>query len=375
VRAGWWALPICAITLAIDALGLRINTGGIPLIKLDTQLGQYDLGLVPAEAQRMERLGFDCLWSFETSHDPFLPLAFAAQATQTLRIGTNIAVAFARTPFATAMAAWDLARASGGRFTLGLGTQVRAHNERRFSVPWVAPAARVKEYIQCVRAIWDTWQTGARPAFKGEYYQFTLSTPVFAGGPIAHPAIPIFLAGVNPLMARTGGTVADGFHVHPMHSVKYLKEVLRPSIDEGAKTRGKRVDDVTLCAPVFLISGETEEERSGLERLVREQIAFYASTPNYRGVLDLHGWAEVGEKLSGIARAGDFKSLAAGVPDAMLDAFAVSATPDKAPAVLAERYRGLVQRIGVYFPISPSHPDARWTRFAAAFRKAAKFLL
>lgn len=341
------------------------------MIRLDTQLGQYDLARVPAEAQRLERMGFDCIWSFETARDPFLPLAFAAQATRHIHVGTNIAVAFARTPFAMAMVAWDLARASGGRFILGLGTQVRAHNERRFGVPWVAPAARVKEYIQCVRAIWNTWQTGAKPAFKGQYYQFTLSTPFFSGGPIAHPDIPIFLAGVNPLMARTGGEVADGFHIHPMHSVKYLKEVLRPSIDEGARTRGKRVDDLTLTAPVFLIAGESEEERRSLERAVREQISFYASTPNYRSVLDLHGWAGIGEKLSEQARRGEFQEMIAAVPDALLDAFAVSTTFEQAPRVLAERYRGLVNRIGVYFPIPADHPEARWAAFTAAFHAAA----
>ncbi len=338
------------------------------MIQLDTQLGQYDLERVPAEAQRLERMGFDCLWSFETAHDPFLPLAIAAQSTRSIHIGTNIAVAFARAPFATAMVAWDLARASRGRFILGLGTQVRAHNERRFSVPFIAPAARVKEYIQCVRAIWNTWQTGAKAAFKGEHYQFTLSTPVFAGSPIDHPTIPIYLAGVNPLMARTGGEVADGFHVHPMHSIKYLTELLRPSIDEGAKTRGKRVDDLTLCAPVFLIAGETEAERSQVEQAVREQIAFYASTPNYRGVLDLHGWVALGEKLSEKVRRGEFKDLGQAVPDEMLDAFSVTAPLDQAPAVLAARYRGLVQRIGVYFPIPATHTEARWKRLAESFR-------
>jgi probable F420-dependent oxidoreductase len=339
-------------------------------LKLDTQLGQYDLGLLPAEAQRLERMGFDCLWTFETQHDPFIPLAFAARAAPRIQIGTNIAVAFARTPMATAMAAWDLARASDGRFMLGLGTQVKLHNERRFSVPWVAPAARVKECIQCIRAIWDCWQNGTKPAYQGQYYQFRLMSPFFNPGPIAHPAIPIFLAGVNPLMGRTGGEVADGFHVHPLHSVRYLKEVLRPAIDEGARTRGKRVDDLSLCVPAFVVSGETEAERAGLERAVREQIAFYASTPNYRGVLDLHGWAGVGEALSAKVRTGDFSGLAQAVPDEMLDTFAIVAPPEQVPARLRQRYRGLAQRVSVYFPIPADHPEQRWARFAEAFRRA-----
>ena len=346
------------------------RAGFLATMNLDTQLGQYDLALVPDEARRLERMGFDCLWSFETAHDPFMPLASAALAAPTLRVGTNIAVAFARTPLVTAMTAWDLAKATRGRFMLGLGTQVKAHNERRFSVPWTAPAARAKEYIQCVRAIWDCWQTGAKPSFQGQHYQFRLMTPFFNPGPIEHPRIPIYLAGVNPLMARTGGEVADGFHVHPMHSVRYLKEVLRPSIDEGARTRGKSVVDISLCAAAFLVSGETEEERSGLEKAVREQLAFYASSPNYRGLLDLHGWAGIGQKLSEKVRRGDFADLGKAVPDEMLDAFAVSAPPGRAPALLRERYRGLLDRVSVYFPIPPAHPETRWKRFTDAFRAA-----
>ena len=338
---------------------------------LDTQLGEFDLSRVGAEAQRLERMGFDTLWSFETSHDPYLALGFAAVATQRIRLGTNIAVAFARTPMSTAMSAWDVARASQGRFILGLGTQVKPHIERRFSAVWGQPAARVKECIQCIRAIWDCWQTGSKPNFEGQFYQFKLMTPFFNPGPIAHPHIPIYLAGVNPAMARTAGEVADGFHVHPLHSVRYLKEVLQPALVAGARTRGKTVADLALCVPSFVITGDTPAERSGRERLVREQIAFYASTPNYRAVLELHGWVAIGEALSQKVRAGDFAGLGATVTDAMLDAFAISAPPEHVPRILRTRYEGLARHVSLYFPLASSDPEAKWQQFVQAFRAAA----
>lgn len=340
-------------------------------MKLDAQLGEYDLAKVPGEAQRLERLGFDGLWSFETQHNPFLALAFAVQGAARLEVGTNIAVAFARTPMATAQVAWDLAQASGGRFRLGLGTQVRGHIERRFGAEWGRPAARVKEYIRCVQAIWDTFQHGAKPDFKGEFYQFRLITPFFNPGPIDHPQIPIYLAGVNPTMCRAGGEVADGFHVHPMHSVRYLREVARPAIDAGARTRGRTVDDIELFAPVFAVTGRTAEETAERERFVREQIAFYASTPNYRGVLDVHGWAGKGEELSRLIRAGDLAAMPRLVTDEMLDAFAVTAPMDKLPDLLRERYSGLLQRVALYYPIPPDDPEGEWRAFVEAFRQAA----
>jgi probable F420-dependent oxidoreductase len=340
-------------------------------VKLDTQLGEFNLARAGQEAQRLERMGFDTLWSFETNHDPFLPLAFASQATTRLQLGTNIAVAFARQPMELAMTAWDLQAASGGRFLLGVGTQVKAHIERRFSAVWDRPAARVKDYIQCMRAIWDCWQNGTKPNYAGEFYQFKLTTPFFSAPPIAHPRIPVYLAGVNPTMGRTGGEVADGFHVHPMNSVRYLKEVLRPAIDEGAKTRGKRVDDLDLTAPVFVVTGKTEQETRTMAKLVKDQIAFYASTPNYRAVLDLHGWAGIGEGLSKKIRTGDFATLSETITDEMLHTFAIVAPPDQVPAALRARFAGLAQHTSIYFPVPQTDPEAKWKAFVDAFRKAA----
>lgn len=329
-------------------------------MKMDAQLSTTDLEQVAGAAQRLERMGFDALWSFENTNNPFISLAFAAMATRRVKVGTNIAVAFARTPMITATAAWDIQRASKGRFLLGLGTQVRAHNERRFSAPFDHPAARVKEVIQCIRAIWDCWQHGTRPAFKGRFYQFTLMIPAFNPGPIAHPAIPIYLAGVKPLMCRTAGEVADGFHVHPFHSVRYLREVVRPQIEAGARTRGKGVADLDLFSTVFAVTGATEAERADSERHARRSLSLYASTPNYRDVMELHGWGAEGEKLSQLARAGEWEQMANGITDPMLDAFTVSAPPDRLGRVLRERYQGLLGRVALYRSVSDSDPEARW---------------
>ena len=340
-------------------------------MKLDAQMGESDFSAVAGEAKRLESLGFDALWTFETSHDPFIPLAFSATATTSVQMGTNIAVAFARTPMAIAMSAWDLSRASGGRFMLGLGTQVRAHIERRFGAEWGRPAARVREYIRCVRAIWNTFQHDATPEFEGEFYRFQLMNPFFNPGPIAHPEIRIFLAGVNPTILRAAGEVADGVHVHPFHSVRYLKEVMRPAVDQGARTRGKTVEDLELYAPIFVVTGFTQEETAGREQFVRQQIAMYASTPNYRVIMELHGWLSVAEKLSRMVRRGEGDQISGEITDEMMSEFAIAGPPEKIPALLRARYDGVLDRVSLYYPIPRDDPDGAWRGFVEAFHQAA----
>jgi probable F420-dependent oxidoreductase len=340
-------------------------------MKLDTQMQVFAFDEIAREAQRFERMGFDFAWTFEAAHDPFMPLALAATATQHLQIGTNISVAFGRSPFAMAQTAWDLQRASGGRFRLGLGTQVRAHVERRFSMPFDHPAARVADYIRCVRAIWDTFQHGARPQYQGPFYQFRLMNPFFNPGPIEHPDIPIYLAGVNPRMCRAAGEVADGFHVHPMHSVSYLKAIVLPALEAGARLNNRSVNDIELYAPVFAISGETQAEREAAEREVRQQIAFYASTPSYRVLLEHHGYDSLGKALSALMRKGDMAAMPKLVPDALMEEIAVVASPSELPARLRQRYAGVLQRVALYFPIPPDAPEAKWQQFVTAFRDAA----
>ncbi len=339
-------------------------------IKIDTQLGSLYPDLAAGMAKRAEAMGFDAVWSFEAGHDPFLPLVAAAMATERVHIGTNIAVAFGRSPFATAQAAWDLQRASNGRFHLGLGTQVRAHVERRYDMPFEHPAARLTDYIRCLRAIFDNFQNGTKPDYQGPFYKFILTNPAFNPGPIEHPHIPIYVAGVNPRMCRVAGEVADGFHVHPMHSTAYLTDVVRPAIDEGAKMAGRSVDDLDLHASVFAVLGETEAERSASERQIREQIAFYASTPSYRALLRHHGFEDLGKKLSGVMRTGEMEKMPSMVPDELMAEVSISADFSGLGAALKKRYSGLVQRIATYYPIPDDDPVEKWAEVVKGFEAA-----
>ncbi len=340
-------------------------------MKLDTQMTYASFDAVTQTAQRCEHMGFDGVWTFEAAHDPFLPLALAVAATKQLDVGTNISVAFGRSPFTMAQVAWDLQQASQGRFHLGLGTQVRAHVERRFSMPFEHPAARVTDYIRCLRAIWDTFQNNTRPSYEGPFYRFKLMNPFFNPGPIEQPHIPIYLAGVNPRMCRAAGEVADGFHVHPMHSAGYLRDVVRPALDEGARLNNRTVDDIELYAPVFAVSGETQAEMDAAEQDVRQQIAFYGSTPNYRVLLEYHGYGSVGKELSNLMRKGDMAAMPKLVPDELLEQVAVVASPAQLPTKLRQRYEGVLQRVSLYFPISATEPEEKWQQFAAAFRSVA----
>ncbi len=340
-------------------------------MKIDTQIWPQDLLAVGETAQKYERMGFDAIWTFEAAHNPFLPLIQAAGSTERIELGTNITVAFARSPFAVAQVAWDLQNASGGRFHLGLGTQVRAHVERRFSMPFEHPARRITDFIHCLRAIWDTFQNDTRPDYRGEFYQFRLINPFFNPGPIAKPRIPVYLAGVNARMCRAAGEAADGFHVHPMHSIGYLREVVRPEIAAGAKAAGRSLDDLDLCATVFAITGETAEEKARSEAAVREQISFYASTPNYRALLEHHGFTELGKELSALVRQGEFAEMAKRVPDALLSEVAIVAEPDQLGVALRERCDGVLQRASLYFPVPDDEPVEKWREFVDSFRAAA----
>jgi len=331
-------------------------------MKIDAPLRDIPLGHVADEARRYERMGFDGLWTFETRADPFLALLPAALATERMSIGTNIAVAFARSPYATAVSAWDLQKASGGRMILGLGTQVRPHVERRFSMPFEHPAARVTEFIDCVRAVWDTFQSGARPGFKGRFYQFTLMNDFFNAGPCDHPHIPIFLAGVNERMCRAAGEVADGFHLHPMHSPGYLRDVIHPALAEGAALRSRDAAQIVVHAPVFVVYGDSEAERSRMEQSVRAQVAFYGSTPSYRSFLAYHGFEEVGKALSVAMRNGEIATMPSLVPDALLEAVTLSGTFAEIGAALRQRYAGgLAHRASLYVPVPKDADEEAWS--------------
>lgn len=290
--------------------------------------------------ERAARLVFDGVMASETRHDPFVALASARRPG--VELGTSVAIAFARSPMVTAMAAWDLAAANP--VVLGLGTQVRVHAVRRLGAEWDPPAPRLRDYVQAVRAIWSAWQTGEPLRYEGEFYRHTLMTPFFDPGPIASPDIPIYVAGVGPAMLRVAGQVADGLHVHPFHTVRYLDEVVRPTVSAAAVAAG-RDGAVSLAASVLVATGRTESEQRAAVDAVRRQIAFYASTPSYRRVLELHGW-DVGVRLSALARRGRWEEMA--VDDEILDEVAVVGSPDQVGVELRRRYEGRLTRIGVY---------------------------
>jgi probable F420-dependent oxidoreductase len=267
------------------------------------------------------------------------------------------------------MTAWDLQRASAGRLILGLGTQVRAHVERRFSAQFEHPAARIADYIRCLRAIWETFQSGAKPDYEGPFYRFKLINEMFTGGPIDHPQVPVFLAGVNPRMARAAGEVADGFSVHPMHSPDYLREVVRPAIEEGARTRGKSVQDIVLVTDCFIVRGDTECARRRAEAEVRRQIAIYASTPSYRGFLEFHGHADIGKQLSALMREGRLKEMPALISDELLGVVAISQADGDLAIQIRKRYAGdLVQRVLFYESVSTDADEERMRAFVRRVR-------
>ena len=324
-------------------------------IRLDASLPPVELTAIPAIARAAEAMGFRGLWSNETVHDPFLPGALIAEHSSRLEFGTAVAIAFARSPATLAYTAWDLAQASGGRFILGLGTQVKAHIERRFGMPWPdSVTGKLREQIAAIRAFWDTWQTGAPLKFRGEYYKISLMSPFFNPGPIKHPHIPIYLAGVNTGLARLAGEVADGFQVHPFHTPRYLSEVLLPAIRQGADRAGREAQSIQVAATAFTATTPQEKD------FIRQQISFYASTPSYRRVMALHGWEATAEQLSGLAAHGNWGEMPALVDDDMLDTFAVLAEPEALAAALQARYAGLVDRLGVYLPFVPGERDPFW---------------
>ena len=328
-------------------------------MKLDSGMLTHDLKSIPDYAQKVEALGFDCLWAAETQHDPFLPLAVAATLTQKIRLGTSIAVAFPRSPMILAMTAWDLQNASDGRFILGLGSQVKGHNERRFSVKFESPGPKMREIVLAMRAIWDCWQNGTKLNFKGQFFRFDLMTPFFNPGPIAHPKIPVYIAGVNELMCRIAGEVCEGLHVHPFNSPKYLREYVQPAVNEGLATVKRSRADFTYATSSFVVVGDTEQELQAAKQSVKQQIAFYASTRTYEPVLAAHDWQDIIAHLHRKSVEGDWKGMADLITDEMLDTYAVTGTYDTIGAQLKKRYEGLLDRTALYQPYQPNLDDPR----------------
>jgi probable F420-dependent oxidoreductase len=301
---------------------------------------------IEAAAVDAQDAGYDGFGAPETRHDVFTSLALAARATSRITLQSGIAVAFARNPMSVAILANDLQLISAGRFQLGLGSQVQPHIERRFAMPWSHPAARMEEFIAAIRAIWHTWATGDRLAFRGSFYQHTLMTDFFNPGPIAYGNPPVFLAAVGDRMTAVAGRVADGLMVHSFTTERYLRERTLPALREA---RGK-LDDFTLCLPAMVVLGADEAARARAEKAVRGQIAFYGSTPAYRGVLDQHGWGDLYERLNAMSRRRAWAEMGDAVGDEVLDTFAVSGDAAAVAAGLRTRFGDIADRISLYTP-------------------------
>jgi len=318
-------------------------------MQVDGGIG-FDPSDAVATAKRAEEDGFDGVWCAEASHDPFLPLILAAEHTERIELGTGIAVAFARNPMSTAVLANDLHAFSEGRFLLGLGSQIRPHITKRYSMPWSHPAARMREFIMAMRAIWAAWNDGEKLAFRGDFYTHTLMTPFFDPGPNPHGTPTVFLAAVGERMTEVAGEVADGLLAHGFTTARYMREITVPALERGLARSGRRREDFQISYPAMMITGTTEAELQGAVKAVKAQLAFYASTPAYKPVLDLHGWGDLFEDLNRLSKRGEWEQMGELIPDDMVDAFAVSGPPEDIPAKVIERYDGMVTRVSFYAP-------------------------
>jgi len=330
-------------------------------MKVDTAFFPSNFDTAAQLARRVEDTGFDGLWSAETSHDPFFPLVVAARETQRINLGTGVAIVFPRSPMVLANIGWDLQANSKGRFILGLGTQVKGHNERRFSVKWASPVKRLREVILSLRAIWDSWQNNSKLNFVGEFYQFTLMTPFFNPGPIEHPKVPIYISGLNPQITQLAGELCEGFYIHGFHSAKYINETVVPNLRKGLVKAGRKREDLSLITGTFIASGTTRGEVEKAKQSVKQQISFYASTRTYKGVLDAHGWGDACYRLNEKAAKGQWADMAAEITDDMLEELAVVGTYAEIAQKLAARYKGVLDRVVIGLG-SPERQDAGRSR-------------
>ena len=328
-----------------------------------------ELGKAAASAKETEAAGYDGAWSIETAHDPFMPLVLAAEHTEHLELGTSIAVAFARNPMSLAHIAWDLQAFAKGRFILGLGSQIKPHITKRFSMEWSHPAPRMREMILAIRAIWDTWQNGTPLAFRGEFYTHTLMTPFFTPdrADLGDFGVPrIFLAGVGELMTEVAGEVCDGFICHGFTTERYLRVVTLPALARGRAKAGKSMEGFEIVGPSFVVTGNNDAETAAAEAGTRQQIAFYGSTPAYKGVLELHGWDGLHEELNALSKKGGWVEMGNLITDDILNTFAVVGSPEQIGPELLRRYGDVIQRISFYAPYK-SDPD-RWRSVLAALQ-------
>jgi len=336
-------------------------------VKIDGPL-YSDLADVGQEAVGRQEAGFDGVYSLEGSRDPFFPLLLASQAAPALDISTGIAVAFPRNPYHVACQAWDLQRFSGGRFSLGLGSQVRAHIERRFGVAFDRPAARMREYIMAVRAFFDCWQDGKALKFEGEFFRHTLMTPMFNPGPLDCGPPRIVLGALGPPMTAVAGQVADGLLVHPFNTVPFLRDVQLPAVNKSLAKAGRRREDFVFNVTAMCITGANEEQMRAAYEGVRSLLGFYGSTPAYRRPMEAVGYGELQPELNKLTRENRWDELPQLVDDSLVEHFAVIGEPQQLGARLAERYAGLADSLGIYAPYAAE--PGLWREVTAGTRRA-----
>ncbi len=314
-------------------------------MRVATTVPQDDLRKVKAAAQGVERDGYHIVTTMESKHDPFLPLAVAAVETERVELATAIAISFSRSPMVAANLSWDLNEASRGRFVLGLGTQIKAHNERRFSVPWTPPAPRMREYIQALKAIWRCWRYGEKLNFEGEHYRFTLMPPYFMPESQGLRIPPVTLAAVGPAMLRAAGEVADGARLHPFCTPKYLAETVTPELEKGMARSGRDRAAFEITGGGFIATGPDDATVAERREWVRYRVGFYGSTPAYYPVLEAHDLKDLGLKLNRMTKDGEWDKLADVIPDDVLDLFAVTARHDQLKAGIERRFGGVSDTI------------------------------
>jgi len=314
---------------------------------------------VPQAAAGLERQGYDGCWTAEVNHDPFLPLVLAAEHSSNIELGTSIAVAFARNPMTVANIGWDLQAYSRGRFILGLGSQIQAHIEKRFSMPWGQPVRRMREFIAALRAIWAAWRDGTPLRFEGEFYTHKLMTPMFTPEPQPHGFPRVFVAAVGEAMTEMCGEVADGMLAHAFTTKRYLDEVTIPALQRGMQRSGRNRTDFQLSCPLFVVTGVSDAELEAAAAGTRKQIAFYGSTPAYRKVLELHGWGDLQTELHELSLRGKWDAMGALIDDEMLNTFAVVAELDELAAKIRDRCDGVIDRVMPSLPAGLSETAVR----------------
>ncbi len=334
-------------------------------MKVDGGIGN-DLTKAGRHAKEQQDAGYSGIWTAETSNDPFFPLLLAAEHTTTIELGTSIAVAFARNPMVTANIGYDLNKFSQGRFVLGLGSQIKPHITKRFSMPWSHPAARMREFVLAMRAIWESWTDDAPLNFRGDYYTHTLMTPFFNPGHSDFGAPRIFLAGVGELMTEVAGEVCDGFICHGFTTERYLREVTMPALARGRAKAGKTMEGFEIVGPSFVVTGNDEIQLEAAKVGTRQQIAFYGSTPSYRGVLELHGWGGLQDDLNALSKQGKWAEMGTLIDDEILNTFAVVGEPEQIAPELKQRYGDVISRMSFYAPYA-SDPE-RWTSVIEAVK-------